>query len=202
MRKKILRYLLWISASILALFSVHPVLADGGDPRLEISPERLNPGDVVVVRGVSFARDASIALALIGSGVEISFGELIADAEGEFTYTVALPSDLVEGAYYFRATTSHNWVISPPFTVWGIAVVGEDVNAFREQSDVELGPIPTFIPAEPGVATASAPIVSAPAESSPTSLGLDASANILILAGLMVLVALVVLTLGRKRRSA
>jgi len=94
-------------------FFIVPVAsAHSTQPRVEISMDRLNPGGVVDVRGVSFGLEESVTLALIESGVDISLGEMISDPEGEFKHIVVLPSDLVEGTYYFRAVTSHHWVVS------------------------------------------------------------------------------------------
>ena len=183
---------------ILCTFFVVPVaLAHSTIPRLEISLGRANPGEVVSVRGVSFDRDDIVDLTLLGTGTEFSFGEVTADPEGEFNYNAVLPVDLAEGSYYFRATTVHHWVISPPLTVRGIAVVGEDSNTFRDQSDVELGPIPTFVPTDPGVSTAAAPMASVRVESSPASSGL--STTLFVLAALIVFVIVFGFVMLRKR---
>ena len=84
--------------------------------------ERLHPGEVVNLRGVSFEMDIIVTVTLLGSVVEVPLGEIISNGEGEFTHIVALPADLVEGTYYFRAVTSHHYVLSPPLTVWGTAI--------------------------------------------------------------------------------
>src|SRR5215216_3824804 len=128
-------------------FSVPGVSAHGGQPRLEINVERLNPGGVVDVRGVEFAYDDLVMLALVGSEAEIALGEITANAEGEFKQIVVLPSDLVEGTYYFRATTIHHWVISPPLTIQGSLILSEGGGQGpRDQDDGLLAPMPTFAP--------------------------------------------------------
>ena len=172
--------------------------AHNTQPRLEISTERLIPGGVVDVRGVGFGMEETVMLALIGSGLEVSLGEMITDAEGEFLHIAVLPTDLAEGAYYFRATTSHHWVLSPALTVQGVAIVEGDEQAFRDHDEDLLVPMPTYAPGVvPGVVTISAPIVSSPVEAPAPPSGWGT--NMLILTGLMVLVAVVVLRLGRKR---
>ena len=188
---------------LIALLVTTPALADGGDPRLEISVERLNPGGVVDVRGVDFEFEELVSLALIGPGVELSLGEITTNVEGQFIHIVVIPSDLPEGTYYFRGTTSRRWVISPPLTVWGTAIAEDGGQGPRDEDDSLLAPMPTFAPGVvPGVASASAPIASSvPAEAPSVSSGWTASANVLMLTGLIVLVALVVLALGKKRTA-
>ena len=156
-----------VSAIIVILFSLFivPVAsAHNTQPRVEINMERLNPGGIVDVRGVSFGMEESVTLTLIGSSAEISFGEVLSDAEGEFMHIAVLPSDLVEGTYYFRATTSHHWVISAPLTVWGTAVAEGGGQGLRDDDDGLLAPMPTL-----AHAAATAPAPSLPLDPTPAS---------------------------------
>lgn len=143
---------------MLSLFVVPAASAHNTIPRVEISMERLHPGEVVDIRGVSFGMDDSVTLTLIGSGVDVSFGDVLASGEGEFTYIAVIPSDLVEGPYYFRAVTSHHYVLSPPLTVWGTAFTEGGGQGLRDEDDGLLAPMPTFPPA---VVTAPVPQTSA-----------------------------------------
>lgn len=133
-------------AIVLSLFVVPSVSAHASQPRVEISVERLNPGGVVNVRGVSFGMDDVVSLMLLGSNVETPLGEVIADGEGEFLQIVVLPTDLTEGTYYIRATTSHHQVLSPPLTVWGTAIVEGGGQGERDEDDALLAPMPTYAP--------------------------------------------------------
>ena len=142
-------------AFVLSLLIVPVALAHNTIPRVEISLERLHPGEVVDVRGVSFGMDDSVTLSLIGTGVDIPLGEMLANAEGEFTHIAVLPTDLVEGTYYFRAVTSHHFVLSPPLTVWGTAIVEGGGQGERDEDDGLLAPMPTFPPA---IVTAPMPV--------------------------------------------
>ena len=132
---------------ILSLFIVPAASAHSSVPRVEISLERLNPGGVLDVRGVSFGTDDTVTLSLIGTGVDISFGEILSNGEGEFKYIATLPSDLIEGTYYFRAVTSHHYVLSSPLTVWGTAIMEGGGQGERGEDDNLLAPMPTFPPA-------------------------------------------------------
>ena len=106
MKKKILRYLFCVTIFILTLCYVQPTFAHGGEPRLEISAERLNPGATLQVRGVDFEYEEEVAVVLVNSTSHIliiSLGTIVADAEGGFTQNVALPADLPENIYSIRA---------------------------------------------------------------------------------------------------
>ncbi len=146
MKKK----LLYLSGLFIFLFSclyAQPVSAHGGEPRIEIGAERLNPGAGLDIRGVDFEFEEQIVLILAGPQVEIPLGSAIADAEGIFQLTITIPVDLVEGTYIIRGTTDDHVVDSPQITVWGSAVVqgGED----RLDEDAGYGllaPMPTFAP--------------------------------------------------------
>ena len=134
------RSLLFAAITIFALTITHTVRAHGGEPRLEISADRFNPGAALEVRGVDFEYEEEITVALIGSQIEISLGTAIADAEGGFTQNIILPADLTEGVYALRATTYDHVIFSPAFTVWGTAVLAE--GAQREEEEPLLAPMP------------------------------------------------------------
>lgn len=183
-------------ALVLSLLIVPVASAHSTQPRVEISVERLNPGGVVNVRGVSFGMDDTVTLTLLGTGVEIRLGEIIADGEGEFLQIVVLPTDLVEGIYYIRATTSHHWVISPPLTIWGAAVVEGGGQGPRDEDDSLLAPMPTYPPAAQVGSTASSFVSSAPVEAVPV---ITWNPTIVFLVAVVIIVVVVMLRLGRKR---
>lgn len=142
------------------------------------------------VRGVGFDYEESGALALIGSQAEISLGEITADVEGIFTQTLVLPSELAEGTYYFRATTSHHWVLSPPLTVSGTAIIEGEDQRLRDEHGGLLGPVPTIAPAAPTVSVAQAPVAA-------TSV-FDWNPNIPILVAVILIGIVVIFGLQRK----
>ncbi|MEO7837833.1 MAG: hypothetical protein ABIU06_00595 [Anaerolineales bacterium] len=131
---------------VLTLAFVHPTLAHGDEPRLEISSDRMNPGGIVDVRGVSFGMEEAVTLTLISSSAEVPLGEILSDAEGEFLHIAVLPVELAEGTYYFRGVTSHHFVLSPPLTVWGVAIVEGGGQGERDEDDGLLAPMPTLAP--------------------------------------------------------
>ena len=155
-----------LSAIIIILFSLFivPVAsAHSTQPRLEINVERLNPGGIVDVRGVSFGMEESVTLTLISSNAEIPLGEMLSDAEGEFLHIAVLPVDLAEGTYYFRGVTSHHFVLSPPLTVWGTAVAEGGGQGLRDDDDGLLAPMPTVAPAAAATIQPSLPMEPTPA---------------------------------------
>lgn len=141
-----IRACFYIFVFLFALPFAQPAYAHGGEPRLEISVERINPGGVMEVRGVDFDYDEPVALALMRSEIQIPLTEITADGEGVFTQVVTLPPDLPAGEYNFQARSDHHMIMSPVITVWGAAVADEESNYVEDQSDLALGPIPTFVP--------------------------------------------------------
>jgi hypothetical protein len=196
MRKKALKSILFLFVVLVALRLAQPVFAHGGEPRLEINVERINPGGAIEVRGVEFEYDELVDLSLMGTTIPIPLTEVTADVEGTFTQVIVLPSDLPAGEYILRATNDHHWVISQIFTVWGIALESEDSNVNRDQSDVELGPVPTFaasvVPEAVSQSTAPPAIQEAPASNRNPAIFLI----IALLVGILLVSAL---TVARKR---
>ena len=169
--------------------------AHNTQPRLEINQERLNPGGIVDVRGVSFGMEESVTLTLIGSSAEIPLGEMLSDAEGEFLHIAVLPVDLAEGTYYFRGVASHHFVLSPPLTVWGTAVVEGGGQGERDEDDGLLAPMPTLAPA---AVTASVPSLQTdPAQASVPNRSFPA---LMVLTVLGILIAAGVLVMRRKKQ--
>jgi hypothetical protein len=168
MRKITLDASVSVFVSLFALFYALPALAHGGEPRLEISVERINPGGLVEVRGVDFDYDEPVVLSLMRSEIQIPLIEVTADGEGVFTQIIVLPADLPAGEYNFRAKSDHHTILSPTITVWGAAVQDQEDNAVREQSDVQFGPTPTFALA---VVSASTPLPQTTALEPPASNG-------------------------------
>jgi len=190
MSKTTVRY---FALGILFLFILCavPVSAHGGEPRLEISAERLSPGETLQIRGVDFEYDQEVTIELIGNQVEIPMGTVVADVEGIFSQNLVLPADLAAGSYAIRARSYDHLVISPLFTVWGTAIMNQEDTGIREQSDVQLGPIPTLAYGVPTLV----PQVQVE-EAAPVP---DRKTNILILA--LLLSILVVVIVGLRRRG-
>jgi hypothetical protein len=187
---------------VMAVFFVHAAFAHAGEPRLEINVDRILPGGIVDVRGVGFDYEDAVTLTLIGPQGELALGEVTADTEGVFIHIVTLPTDLAEGTYYFRGVTTHHYTLSPALTVQGNAIPaeGEGEEERWEEEDQLPFAIPTYPPGVvPGVASTPAPIAAAPVDASPVSSGL--STNILILAGLMVVVAVLMFGFMRKKNT-
>src|SRR5262245_13572998 len=115
MKKIIYESLRILVALLFTLPFAQPALAHGGEPRLEISVGRINPGGIIEVRGVDFDYETEVTLKLVGSQVDVSLGTVVTDVEGIFMENLVLPSDLSEGVYALRATTYHHVILSPTF---------------------------------------------------------------------------------------
>ena len=157
MKTKIILCLSILIVFPFSLIYVQSASAHGGEPRIEIGAERLNPGAVLDIRGVDFEFEEQVVLSLVGPQVEIPFGSAIADTDGVFLQTISLPVDLSEGTYFIRGTTNDHVVDSPQITVWGSAV--ETTGTERLDEDAGYGllaPMPntlagasTAVPATP-----------------------------------------------------
>lgn len=181
-------------AIVLAFTFVHPTLAHSGQPRLEISAERMNPGGVVDVRGVEFDYEQSVTLYLERTGIVVQLGEVVTDLEGVFVYIAVLPVDLPEGVYNIRAATSHHDVLSPALTVQGAPILAEGGGqGERDEDDGLLAPMPTFAP---GVT--STPLPQTAALEPPASKGSSTTLIYSILAGVVIL-ALLSIRILKKR---
>jgi hypothetical protein len=145
-----------------------PVYAHGDEPRLEINAERIHPGGIIDVRGVGFELEELVSLSLIGEGLELPLGEIAADQEGIFLHTVALPADLAEGVYHFRAITDDHQIASPMLTVSGEPILSEGSEPLRDEEDGLLAPMPTFAPGVTPTAAAQ-PAVRTSVEEQPVS---------------------------------
>ena len=174
--------------------SVHP---HATEPRLEINIDRSIPGGIIDLRGVAFDYDEVVTLTLIGTQSELAFGEVMADTDGIFLYIVTLPADLAEGTYYFRAVTSHHYVISPALTVQGNAIPVEGEEERWDEEEYLPYAIPTY---PPGVIPGAAPgaTQSVPVEA-PSARSLGLNTNLWVLAALMVLVVALVCAFMRKK---
>jgi len=151
----------------LAFFFTTSALAHAKDPRLELSADRLNPGAVLDVRGVSFEPEVPVTLTLLWGPIQIPLSTVVADVEGDFTEIIVLPADLAQGIYNLQATTFDHEITSPPLTIWGTAISQEEGEGeLREEEDGLLAPMPTFPPATSAAPTAAE---SLPAEESMTA---------------------------------
>ncbi len=158
-----LRIFLLFLLLLLAGMRVERVSAHGGEPRLEISADRVNPGGVVDVRGVDFEADTSVALTLVGPQQTIWLGETGTDAEGSFLQTVTLPVDLPEGNYTFSVLHDDRQIVSPALIVYGTAIVENEADQ-RSEEDGLLAPMPTA-----GAVPVTQPAMSTPAVVEPAA---------------------------------
>jgi hypothetical protein len=69
---------------VLTFSFVSPALAHATTPRLEISAERVNPGEVVDLRGVGFDYEESVTLYLERPGIVVQLGSATADWKASF----------------------------------------------------------------------------------------------------------------------
>lgn len=156
---------------VLTLAFAQPAQAHVGQPRLELSVEKVNPGGALDIRGVEFDYEETISLYLERPGIAIQLGEAVADLDGVFLHSAVLPVDLPEGAYNIRAKTDHHEVVSPALTVQGSPILEEGGGqGVRDEDDPLLAPMPTYAPGVvPG--GVSQPVVQPLSQKDPVSSG-------------------------------
>ncbi len=184
---------------ICCLSFVSPAFAHGQTPRLEISAERLNPGGVLDIRGVEFDYEEVVTLYLERQGIVVQLGQIVADLEGIFIYTIVLPVDLPAGEYMIRGVTEHHDVLSPVLTVQGPAILSEGSGqGERDEDDSLLAPMPTYAP---GVVPGGVEQSTQAAEPIPEQAPVSGLSPILLL-GLSIVLVLSVFFVFRQRSAA
>ena len=170
---------------LFSLIFTQKVFAHGGEPRLEISAERLIPGSLLEIRGVEFEFEEEVSLALIGTQYELPLSTVTADTDGIFLLTITLPADLIEGTYVIRATTDDHAVESAKLTVSGTPDLGGGERS--EQEDGLLSPMPTSAANIPQlVSQSAAPIETLPQNSIwMPALWIAAGMGIVVMLGLL-----------------
>ena len=148
MKKIPIRFLLLIHFFIFPFCFPWTVSAHGGEPRLELSAERLNPGATLEIRGVNFDLEIMVKLSLVGTNVEKALGEIMTDPEGGFTLVILLPADLPEGTYRIRAVSDEHDLTSPWLSVTGSAILSQEEGQ-RGEEEALLAAMPTLSPAFP-----------------------------------------------------
>ncbi|HEY5903167.1 MAG TPA: hypothetical protein VIU39_11475 [Anaerolineales bacterium] len=177
-----------VGALIVMLLTVpRPAAAHGEEPRLEVTPEALNPGMVLQVRGVGFDFEQQVTLVLTGGGGGIPLDTVTADTEGVFIQLVTIPADLADGSYVIHATTDDHEVDSPTFVVRGPAVAEGEAATAREEDDPLLAAMPTYAP---GVSVTPMPKQAADVEPEPEELIIFTVIGALAGAGVLMVLAL------------
>jgi hypothetical protein len=197
MKNKLFHRYLGLAIILLLIFSdAKPVLAHGGEPRLELSVDRVNPGGVVDVRGVDFEPEETLTLTLVEAQQTIQMGEAVTDAEGIFLQIVTLPVDLPEGTYTFVVLHDEHQIVSPTLLVQGTPMI-ESEDGQRSEEDGLLAPMPTLVLGAPTLTLAGMPTPSpsGPAATSKLNYGT------ITFIGLIVVGTLVLLSFMRKRRA-
>ncbi len=201
MPKLTIRQWLLLACALLAALVCAPTAthAHDGDPRLELSFNRLNPGAPLEVRGVNLAPESPITVKLVGLESEFWLGEAIGDAHGDFMQAFILPSELAAGHYTVLAVSPDNLIVSAPLDIAGAPMPADDEGGeLREEEDPLLATLPPgWNPAPNLVVANSAEAASTPAPA-PSSPSLP---TLLALLGALLLIVLVAVFAARRRAT-
>lgn len=136
------RWVLVALSCMVWLGTTSVLVAHAGQPRLEVSPERVRPGASLTVRGVGFADEDTVVLNLIGAGGKVAVSTVTTDAEGGFTAVVLLPTRVAAGTHRVTGSSSDHEVRSPALTVAGPPVSTGQGEERRDEDEPLLAPLP------------------------------------------------------------
>ena len=89
---------------IMALMLGNGVALADGATGVAAQPLTPKPGEVINVSGDLLGPNSTVEVRLSGLGADIDLGEVVADAEGDFTAQFRLPDSVTPGTYQLRAT--------------------------------------------------------------------------------------------------
>ena len=91
-----------LASSALLTFTAGLAMAHGGK-EVAVQPPTARPGETITVKGEGLGESRDIEIRIVGTGVNIDLGEFEANAEGEFSAEVTVPTDLKAGTYQVKA---------------------------------------------------------------------------------------------------
>jgi hypothetical protein len=127
-----------------AMASPGQATAHDGITRLLTSPDHVNPGGTVDVRGEDLPADSAVTLSLAdddGRRLELGIGE--ADGEGHLLATLVIPSDLPAGSYLLEATVDGIEPLSATVVVQGAPIDADGEPGPKDEDDSLLIALPS-----------------------------------------------------------
>ena len=125
-----------------------------------VDPPRVNPGEVIVVRGDNVSTDDPVRVELVSGVTRIELGTAVTDGEGHFTIGATVPPETPVGPYTVEVSGLSGVRMSVPLIVHGIpfydgqngAPPGRD-EGLPAMPSVE-GRLPDQLAGQPAAATA------------------------------------------------
>ncbi len=128
---------------LLFLALVPTVTAHGGAARLIVTPDPVNPGGTIEVRGEDLSADAAIKLVLVGSDGRTDIAMVDTDGQGHAVAFVRLPAELPTGIYAIHAVDPTGAAIKAPLEVAGPPITdGGGEPGGRDEDDGLLVALP------------------------------------------------------------
>lgn len=190
-------------ASSVVLRSAAPIAAHG-EPILQLSADRIQPGATIEVRGDLGTGEAfEVALVAKADGSRRLIGTITTVDEGHFQSFVTIPADAIPGDYLFEVAVDLN-VVRAPLTIAGSPVDAGGGGEGPDRGDGLIVPLPSGFGAAGG---ANASIPTAPfspsGASASTRAGRSPIDGALVVGGavLLAIALLGVLRVTGRRRS-
>jgi hypothetical protein len=175
----------------LVLAATGAVVAHGGSPGLIAEPDPVNPGGTVELRGDNLGSDEAVSIVLVADGREIALVSATTDGEGHLTVFVTVPADLPAARYMLEARTQGGYSARGSLELAGAPIV-EGQGGGDPYERGPIGTVPAVQPPAGGDTTpATLPV------SQPTA----ASDLLVLVAALALPLALVLGTIGWRRRA-
>jgi hypothetical protein len=198
-RRSVLPVSLALLAALLLSGVAMPTLAHGGAPRLIVSPDPIQPGAVVEVRGEDLGADVEVRIQLQGAAGEAEIGTALPDGQGHLTVFVPIPADAPVGMYAINARSDAGGMVArSPLQVAGSPIVANE-EMRRDEDEPLLAPLGQSWLDAVSSHDAAAAQLEAPAAPSSDPSGLIQA--LLPLAGLVVLVGLALVWVRHQRGS-
>ena len=93
----------WMLVALLGLWAFAPLGFAHGGAEVSAYPTRVAPGETLFVKGGDINPDGPIALFLEGLRGKFRLGQVEGDEDGGFKTSVAVPPDVLAGAYLLQA---------------------------------------------------------------------------------------------------
>lgn len=103
--------------SALPLAAWAPVAQAHGESVLTVTPDTIDPGGKITVKGIDMGAGEEFKITLEGLKYQAELGDATADDKEEFTLEFTIPTDAPEGVYQLKATGEDGDVVTTELTI-------------------------------------------------------------------------------------
>lgn len=103
--------------SVLRLAAWAPVAQAHGESVLTVTPDTIDPGGKITVKGIDMGVGEAFKITLEGLKYQAGLGDATADDKEEFTLEFTVPTDVPEGVYQLKAAGEDGDVVTTELTI-------------------------------------------------------------------------------------